>query len=412
MNKPATLDEAVDLVRKSRLVEEDRLSSYLDTLHEEWPLDPAADDLLHGMVRAGLLTRFQASLIGNGRWMGFEIGNYRILDRLGEGGSGQVFLAEHAKLGHRVALKVLDRRTASPLALERFLREARAAAKLCHPNIIRVDDINPNHDPPYIIMEYADGITAQAAVARHGPFDPRDAAAVAMQIAHGLAEAHAQGLIHRDVKPANILIDRRGIARLLDLGIVRVDGENLTGDYAKHVILGTIDYLSPEQSRDSSNIDHRADLYSLGATMHFLMAGESPVPVGSLRERLRQLQSVEVLRLDRLRADCPTGLAEIVQKLLAKNPDQRFATASEVAEALSPFAKPRPQFPACIFKHQRSTLSDANGAPTPPGGTPLPRTEAIAVVASAPSPKRQSAAVVMIAAFLFGLAAFALYMLS
>lgn len=377
MLKPFTLNDAVDVVRKSRLVAEDRLLVYLDGLRTDWPLDPAADELFHDMVKTGLLTTFQAKQLENGRWMGFEIGNYRILDRLGGGGMGQVFLAEHLKLGNRVALKVLSRYDASPLARERFLREARAAAKLRHPNLIRVDDVNPNHDPPYIVMEYADGVTLQASVARGGTFDAGDGATVGQQVAFALEEANRHGLVHRDVKPANVLVDRRGVTRLLDLGIVRVDGENITSEYSKKVILGTIDYLSPEQATDSSNVDTRADIYSLGATLYFVYTGHPPLEAGTLRERLMQLQKVDPPHLSLLRPDLPSGLCEQIHRMLAKAPGDRPQTPAAAADALAPYAHTTPSFPAKLFKHQRCTLSDTSGQPTPPSGTVLPATNAI-----------------------------------
>jgi serine/threonine protein kinase len=330
------------------------------------------------MVRQGLLTAFQASQLGHGRWMGFEVGNYRILDRLGAGGMGQVFLAEHMALGKRVALKVLSRQCTSPLAMERFLREARAAAKLDHPNIIRVYDINPNHDPPFIVMEYADGITLQAAVVRNGPFAPGNAASIGQQMALGLDEAYRHGLVHRDVKPANVLVDRRGVARLLDLGIVRIEGEDLTSEYEKNVILGTIEYFAPEQAIDSSKVDTRADIYSLGATLYFLLAGNPPLPSGSMQERLAQLQAVDPPHLSLWRPEMPAGLAEVIHCMLAKSPADRYQTPLLAAEALAPFAHVKPPFPTNLFRHVRSTLSDMEGTPTPAGGIVLPITEMVA----------------------------------
>ncbi|CAN5561806.1 hypothetical protein BH11PLA2_BH11PLA2_04620 [soil metagenome] len=366
MQKPATLTDAVEVVRKSRLVTEDRLVPYLDTAtHVFAPLELFAD-----MVRQGLLTTFQATQLENGRWKGFEIGSYRVLDRLGQGGMGQVFLAEHITLGKRVAIKVLSRtRNSTPLAMERFIREARAAAKLDHPNIVHVYDISTAFDPPYIVMEYVDGITLQAAVSRHGTLAPGNTAWVGRQIALGLDEAYRHGLVHRDVKPANILVDRRGAAKLLDLGIVRIDGEAITSEYAKNIILGTLDYLSPEQSLDSSNVDTRADIYSLGATLYFLLVGCPPLPTGGVKQRLHQLQSVDPPHIGTLRPEIPPCLADVIHKMLAKNPAERFQTPAETADALAPFAVIVPPFPASLFRSHRVTLSDTDqGAVTPPTG--------------------------------------------
>jgi serine/threonine protein kinase len=370
MQKPLTPTDAVEMVRKSRLISEDRLSAYLEGPRADWSESPP-ESLLSDMVRHGLLTQFQAAQLGHGRWMGFEVGNYRILDRLGVGGMGQVFLAEHVNLGKRVALKVLDRRSASPLAMERFVREARAAAKLNHPNIIRVQDINPNYDPPYIVMDYVDGVTLQAAVARHGTFAPGEAASIGRQMALGLDEAYRHGLVHRDVKPANVLVDRHGVAKLLDLGIVYVAGESITQEYKKKTILGTIEYLAPEQAIDSSNVDTRADVYSLGATMYFLLIGTPPLPYGSMRERLAQLQAMNPTPLQILRPEIPEGLSAAIHCMLSKSPADRFATPLLAAEALEEFVEVTPPFPAKLFKHVRATLSDTEGSPTPSGLTEI-----------------------------------------
>jgi serine/threonine protein kinase len=366
MQKPATLTDAVAVLRKSRLVAEERLVPYLDAVpHVLAPVELFAD-----MVRHGLLTRFQASQLETGRWRGFEIGNYRVLDRLGQGGMGAVFLAEHVTLGKRVAVKVLNRtRGASELALERFVREAKAAAKLNHPNIIQVFDISTTSTPPYLVMEYVDGVTMQAAVARNGPLAPGDAAYIARQIALGLDEAFRHGIVHRDVKPANILVDRHGGAKLLDLGIIRIDGEAITCEYAGNIILGTLDYCSPEQSLDSSAVDTRADLYSLGASMFFMLTGMSPLPTGPVKQRLHELQNGKLSSIQALRPEMPPQLVAVLQRMLATNPADRYQTPAETAEALAPFAQMVPPFPASLFRDIRTTLSDSEaGAATPPTG--------------------------------------------
>ena len=192
-----------------------------------------------------------------------------MLDRLGKGGMSHVFLAEHAVLGKRVAVKVLSAGLrADPSARQRFVREARAAAAVDHPNIVHVFDVDMDHDPPFLVMEYVDGVNLQAAVARHGAFTAAEAATVGVEVARGLAAAAAAGLVHRDIKPANLLVDRHGRVKILDLGIVRLPGEDtlprLDAGEGADVILGTLDYLAPEQAVDSSTVDARADLYSLG----------------------------------------------------------------------------------------------------------------------------------------------------
>ena len=193
-------------------------------------VDLTPDTLLDQMVEANLLTAFQAEQLRNGRYQGFRLGNYRILDRIGSGGMGQVFLAEKDNTGMRVAIKVLRQQAyKAPKAFERFAREATISARLAHPNIVRVFDFHAGSQPPYLVMEYVDGISLQAAVAQTGPVAWGEAAHIGQQVALGLQHAHEAGLVHRDIKPANLLVDRHGGVKILDLGIVRVEGgESIT----------------------------------------------------------------------------------------------------------------------------------------------------------------------------------------
>ncbi|MBY0513279.1 MAG: protein kinase, partial [Gemmataceae bacterium] len=198
MTRPDTVPDVLALVRRSRLVEDARLDGFRQLMASAHMTGLPAAGVLSLMVERGLLTRYQAGELAAGRWYGFWIGGYRVLDRLGRGGMGTVFLAEHVLLGKRVAVKVLaGRLQADSGARGRFLREAAAAAALDHPNVVRVYHADVDHDPPYLVMEYVDGISLQAAVARHGPFAPGEAAAVGVEVARGLAAAAAVGLIHR-----------------------------------------------------------------------------------------------------------------------------------------------------------------------------------------------------------------------
>ncbi|MBX3397131.1 MAG: serine/threonine protein kinase [Gemmataceae bacterium] len=374
MSIPVTSNATVSLIRKSKLVAEDRLRRYLARLdpHELDTLAP--EELLDRLVDDGLLTPFQADQLGHGRYQGFVLGDYRIQSRIGRGGMGQVFLAEQMNTGRRVAVKVLRKAADNtPLARERFVREALASAKLSHPNIIQVFDANPESDPPYLVMEYVDGVSLQAAVAQYGPFAAAEAAECGRQIALGLQHASDAGLVHRDIKPANILLDRRGTAKILDLGIVRVVGEALTQLGQSDVILGTVEYLAPEQAL-SSQVDGRADIYSLGATLYFLLTGRPPFPDGDARTKILQLASERPVPIRQLAPSVPPGLADVVETMLAKQPEDRFQWASEAARALEPFATPT-DFPSRFFTRPTSTVAN-EGSPTaalaPDAVQPLP----------------------------------------
>ena len=217
------------------------------------------------MIDAGLITKFHADQLLRGKHRGYFLGKYKLLERIGLGGMGQVFLAEHVSMRRQVALKVLPpEMSTNEYTRERFMREARAAGQLNHPNLVRAMDVDGEGEVLYLVLEYIDGVTLHDLVAQNGPLDPHRAANYLWQAANGLAYVNACGLIHRDVKPANILVDRLGVVKILDLGLVRsqVEDDDLTrGQGVK--ILGTADFLAPEQAIDCSSVDVRADLYAL-----------------------------------------------------------------------------------------------------------------------------------------------------
>lgn len=350
-----TLDAVADLVRKSRLVPDDRLDELLAA-------DPAADgsDLLHRLTASGLLTDFQSRQLARGKWRGFLLGNhYRLLEPLGKGGMGTVYLAEHTAMRRKVAVKVLSSELADdPVALKRFTREARAAARLDHPNVVHTIDIDPDAQPPYLVLEYVNGITLQQAVATRGTFAPETAAFCGVQALAGLQKAHELGLVHRDIKPANIVVDRKGVVKLLDLGIVRTqksDGLTMAPGQQK-VILGTADYLSPEQALNSSDVDTRADIYSLGSTLYFLLAGHPPFPNGTAARKLVDKQLKDPPPIITLRPDVSAGLSAVIARLLARSPADRYTTPAEAAAALVPFAAPEHGFPGWLFGQQAPDL--------------------------------------------------------
>src|SRR6516165_9669120 len=265
MPAPTTNDELLDLLRKSGVQEEKKLDAYLDKLRAANTLPSEPSKLAGYMVRDGLLTNFQAEQLLLGKWRRFNIGKYKVLERLGAGGMGSVYLCEHKLMRRRVAVKVLPTAKAEdPSSLERFYREARAVAALDHPNIVRAYDIDQDDNLHFLVMEYVDGASLQEIGKKIGPLDVTRACQYIYQSAKGLQHAHeTAGLVHRDIKPGNILVDRTGVVKILDMGLARFfhDEEDiLTKKYDENV-LGTADYLAPEQALDSHGVDIRADLY-------------------------------------------------------------------------------------------------------------------------------------------------------
>ena len=242
------------------------------------------------LVHEGVLTHFQAKQFLDGKWRGFSIGKYKVLERLGSGGMGSVYLCEHKLMRRRVAVKVLPTAKAEdPASLERFYREARAVAALDHPNIVRAYDIDQVEKLHFLVMEYVDGASLQEIVKRAGPLDALRAAHYIRQSALGLQHAHeTAGLVHRDIKPANILVDRTGIVKILDMGLARFfnDEEDVLTKKYDESVLGTADYLAPEQALDSHSVDIRADIYSLGATFYFCLTGRTPFHEGTVAQKL------------------------------------------------------------------------------------------------------------------------------
>ena len=339
MPPPATIADLSGLLRKSGLVPPDRLDGFLAGLGASGRPPETPEALLDRLVDAGMITRFHATKLAAGKYKGFQLGSYLILDQIGAGGMGTVFLAEHSAMRRLVAVKVLSVTAIDdPVARERFVREARAAGTLDHPNVVRVFDLCQDGRLLYLVMEYVDGVSLQGLVARGGGLPIAAAVHYARQALFGLQHAHEQGFVHRDVKPANLLVDRAGVVKILDLGLVRGDGdpaEGLTKLLDNKSVLGTADYVAPEQAVDSSAVDHRADLYSLGATLYFLLTGRPVFPDGRSAQKLIWQQTREPTRVEAVRPEVPPGLARVVHTLLAKEPDDRYATAAEAFDALA-----------------------------------------------------------------------------
>jgi serine/threonine-protein kinase len=290
------------------------------------------------LIDSGLLPNWQAEKLQEGRHKGFFLGKYKLLDHLGTGGMSTVYLAEHLLMQRRVAIKILPKnRVEDTSYLARFHREAQAAAALDDRNVVRAFDVDNDGDIHYFVMEYVEGKDLQVLVREQKPIDYNLAADYIRQAARGLARAHEIGLIHRDVKPANLLVDKEGTVKVLDLGLARFsddDKASLTVAYDENV-LGTADYLAPEQAVDSHGVDARADIYSLGCSFYYVLTGHPPFPDGTLPQRIMAHQKDEPKSIRENRPDCPIDLIRICAKMMAKKPAQRFQKMQQVADLLS-----------------------------------------------------------------------------
>ncbi len=386
MPSPTTIDEFLELVRKSEVVDEKKLSSYLEKARAAQPLPNKPPALAGLLVRDGLLTQYQAEQLLQGRWKRFCLGKYKVLEKLGAGGMGIVYLCEHKLMRRKVAVKVLPESGAEDAeSLARFYREARAVAALDHPNIVRAYDIDQDDKLHFLVMEHVDGSSLQEIVKKTGPMDVLRACHYIRQAALGLQHAHdAAGIVHRDIKPGNILVDRNGIVKILDMGLARFfhDEEDVLSHKFEDDVLGTADYLAPEQALDSHSVDIRADIYSLGATFYFCLTGRTPFTDGTIAQKLIWHQTRQPKPISQLRPEVSEGVVAIVEKMMAKDAGQRFQTPQEVAEALTPWTQsPIPPPP----DHEMPQLSPA-AMGTPPGDATPPNVPRTPNGGSEPSP--------------------------
>ena len=357
-----TIDDFLRMVRKSGLVDEDRLAETV----APWPdvSAPLPQPLIDALIAADLLTDWQVEQLRRGRHQGFVLGKYRLLRLLGAGGMSSVYLAEHTTLRGKVAIKVLPvKRVDKTSYLARFEREAREAFRLTHPNIVRTLDLDTSGKIHFIVMEYVEGDDLNARVKRTGPLDIREAADFIRQAALGLEHAHEEGLVHRDIKPANLIVDKRGTVKILDFGLALAGGDegdaSLTQAFDEKV-LGTADYLAPEQVRNSHQADRRSDVYALGCTFHFLLTGRAPFANGSISERLQAHLTKPPPNLLEARPDVPPALVELYFRMMDKHPTARPQTAQEVADALAAWLAV-------------NATGGPRARPEPPRRTPPPR---------------------------------------
>jgi serine/threonine-protein kinase len=347
-------------LRQYGLLEPKQLAEVLQSLALRFP---ESKDLARELIRRDWLTSFQANQLLLGRGQDLVLGKYILLERVGEGGMGQVFKARHRLMGRTVAIKLIrQERLDSPEAIKRFEREVRAAAVLDHPNIVHAldaDRVGGNH---LLVMEYIDGASDLAKlVKKNGPLPVTLASEYLRQAALGLQHAHERGMVHRDIKPHNLLLTADGaVVKILDMGLARLsrsDAETHTSNLTQEgKVMGTPDYLAPEQALAAHTVDIRADLYSLGCTFYYLLSGRLPFKSDNLTGALLKHQLEQAVPVEQLRPEVPPELAAIIRKLMAKRPEDRFQTPAELVCALSP---------------PKQTTVDTPSQPTPATSTTL-----------------------------------------
>jgi len=308
--------------------------------------DAGSEALVQELRRAGKLTKFQADEILHGRARLLVLGNYILLDRIGQGGMGEVFKARHRRMDRIVAVKRLPADVSGDQsAIARFDREVRAAARISHPNIVAAFDADDANGVHFLVMEYVEGSDLATLVRKQGPLPIENAVDLVRQAARGLAAAHAAGIIHRDIKPSNLLLDRHGVLKILDMGLARFETNSddsaraeLTGIGA---IMGTVDDMAPEQALDSKSADARADIYSLGCSLFTLLTGRPVYEGETPTAKLIAHQTSPIPDLRSHRPDVPESLQAVFETMVQKDANERFQSMTEVIQTLEEFELPK-----------------------------------------------------------------------
>lgn len=348
MSSPKTCQEIGESLRKHQLVADAVLQSCVEGLEPNSPED--GERLLDRLMRGGALTKYQCYAVRAGKARGLVLRDYVIQDQIGKGGMGVVFKAVQRRMSRTVAIKVLPPEILkNEKAMTRFDREVRILASLDSPHVVRCFDAGEANGMQFMATEFVDGSNCHDLVKKSGPFSTEMAINVVLQACDGLGHAHEHGIVHRDVKPANLMIDRRGKVKVLDLGIAglvsQFRSDSMTSVTSSGGVMGTVDFMPPEQATDPKGVDQRSDVYSLGCTFFYLLTGKPPFPRDTLIKTILAHRADELPSLLQFRMDVPQSLETVILRMLQKSPEFRYPTMRDVAIALRQFQVGSPQTP-------------------------------------------------------------------
>ncbi len=315
------------------------------------------EQLASTLVDMNVITQYQAEQLLAGRTK-LHLGDYFITDWIGQGGMGQVFKAVHKIMGREVAVKVLPVARSTPESIDNFTREIRTQAKLDHPNLVRAYDAGHDGNVHYLVTEYVPGTDLRRYVRAQGSLDMQEAATVVVQAARGLAHAHESGLIHRDVKPGNLLVTPEGVTKVSDLGLAGFMDDR-EADPRAGKIVGTADYISPEVVKSPANLSHASDIYSLGCTLYYAATGKVPYPGGKTRDKLRRHCEETPWHPQRFNEDISEEFVEVIADMMEKDPEKRMESCDEVIQRLEPWT-------AATGPSARTLLTSPWMVPPPP----------------------------------------------
>jgi len=362
------VEDFLKTVLRSGLLSREQLGEALRPVPMDQRDNP--EFLADHLVKTGRLSRFQARKLLQGKTLGLVLGPFQVLAPIGKGGMSTVYLARDSRSQLLVALKVLPPKKAKEeeRLLARFLREMEMGQRVAHPHLAQAYEVGVFQGVYYIAMEFIPGQSLYRLVSAEGPLAVPLAARLFAEAALALDHAHCRGLIHRDLKPSNIMVTTSHHAKVLDLGLAIMEGEDATDHRVvggQGVVVGTMDYIAPEQSEDAAKVDARSDIYGLGCTLYFALTGQPPFPGGNARKKIKRHRSEEPRPVEELNPAVSAGFAAVVRKMMAKRPEDRFESADQVRQALLRWAGSDPGLPmetATNTLNQTMVIQEAEAA--------------------------------------------------